>query len=77
MTRGLEGRVAFVTGGTGGIGSAICSRLIEEGAAVIVADLPAANPQGLAEQLRATGHEACGRRPAERTMFKHRFVATR
>lgn len=59
MTRRLEGRVAFVTGGTGGIGSAICGRLVTEGAAVIVADLPSANPQGLAEQLRATGHEAC------------------
>lgn len=60
MTRRLEGRVAFVTGSTGGIGAAICSRLADEGAAVMVADLPAANPQALAERLRASGHEACG-----------------
>lgn len=60
MTRRLEGRVAFVTGGTGGIGSAICSRLVDEGAAVIVADLPTANPQALAARLRAAGHETCG-----------------
>jgi NAD(P)-dependent dehydrogenase (short-subunit alcohol dehydrogenase family) len=28
----LEGRIALVTGGTGGIGAATCSRLAAEGA---------------------------------------------
>ncbi|MEP4294658.1 MAG: SDR family NAD(P)-dependent oxidoreductase, partial [Rhizobiaceae bacterium] len=35
----LEGKTAFVTGGTGGIGSAICERFEKEGAEVIAADL--------------------------------------
>ncbi|HYH35421.1 MAG TPA: SDR family NAD(P)-dependent oxidoreductase [Nocardioides sp.] len=33
------GRVALVTGGAGGIGRAICARLVAEGATVVVADL--------------------------------------
>ncbi len=39
--RGLSGKTAIVTGGAGGIGSAICRRLAEEGVAVGVFDLRA------------------------------------
>lgn len=35
----LEGRVALVTGGRGGAGSAVCQRFIDEGATVYAADL--------------------------------------
>lgn len=35
----LDGKVAFVTGAGGGIGSAICRRFAEEGAAVLAADI--------------------------------------
>ncbi|MDD9908358.1 MAG: SDR family NAD(P)-dependent oxidoreductase [Ahrensia sp.] len=35
----LAGKIAFVTGGTGGIGTAICERFEAEGATVIAADL--------------------------------------
>lgn len=36
MAGQLEGKVAIVTGGSGGIGSAICERLAEEGAKIVV-----------------------------------------
>lgn len=39
MTRTLDGRVAIVTGGRGGIGRAICERFVKEGASVFAADL--------------------------------------
>ena len=46
---GLAGKTAFVTGGAGGIGAAICARFAKEGADVIAADVaePAALPEGV------------------------------
>ena len=46
MSDQLKGKTAFVTGGTGGIGAAICTRFAAEGATVIAADLQ--NPESLA-----------------------------
>jgi NAD(P)-dependent dehydrogenase (short-subunit alcohol dehydrogenase family) len=45
----LSGKTAFVTGGTGGIGAAICARFAAEGAQVIAADLqqPGELPEGV------------------------------
>jgi NAD(P)-dependent dehydrogenase (short-subunit alcohol dehydrogenase family) len=43
----LDGKTAFVTGGCGGIGSAICDRFTREGARVIAADL--SQPDSLAD----------------------------
>jgi rhamnulose-1-phosphate aldolase/alcohol dehydrogenase len=37
--KSLAGRVAFITGGAGGIGSAIASKLLSEGACVVLADV--------------------------------------
>ena len=53
----LEGRVALVTGGTGGIGAATCSRLAAEGARVAVADLDGARARELAADLGGLGVE--------------------
>jgi len=39
MSGALQGKVAFVTGGLGGIGRAICARFVREGATVFAADL--------------------------------------
>ena len=36
MTQSLQGKIALVTGGGGGIGSAICRRLASEGASIVV-----------------------------------------
>jgi NAD(P)-dependent dehydrogenase (short-subunit alcohol dehydrogenase family) len=56
----LEGKVAIVTGGAGGIGSGTCRLLAREGAAVVVADLPRAKPSDLADELRQAGHRSVG-----------------
>ncbi len=49
MNRQLEGKTAFVTGGSGGIGAAICDRFAREGAQVIAADIaaPGELPRGV------------------------------
>lgn len=39
----LTGKTAFVTGGAGGIGAAICARFAKEGAQVIAADIAESN----------------------------------
>jgi 2-hydroxycyclohexanecarboxyl-CoA dehydrogenase len=53
--RGLSGKAAIVTGGAGGIGSAICRRLAAEGARVGVFDLRADAAKALATEI---GREA-------------------
>ena len=41
--KSLAGRVAFITGGAGGIGSAIASKMLSEGACVVLADIDQAS----------------------------------
>ena len=51
----LDGKTAFVTGGSGGIGSAICERFAREGAQVLAADLV---PQtGLPERVEFMAYD--------------------
>jgi 2-hydroxycyclohexanecarboxyl-CoA dehydrogenase len=58
--RGLKGKTAIVTGGAGGIGSAICRRLAEEGAIVGVFDKNAAAASAVAKDLGGPAvAEAC------------------
>ena len=45
----LDGKVAFVTGGRGGIGRAICARFVREGALVYAADLTAQGSLGASD----------------------------
>jgi NAD(P)-dependent dehydrogenase (short-subunit alcohol dehydrogenase family) len=51
----LEGKVAIVTGGGGGIGAAVARRLVSEGAKVAVADINIASARRAAEALGASG----------------------
>lgn len=54
----LQGRVAVVTGGAHGIGAAICRRLSEAGAAVLVADLDEGAANTIAAEIVDRGGQA-------------------
>lgn len=56
--RSLEGRVALVTGGAGGIGAATCRALATAGMKVAVADVTPERGEALAAELRGSGRNA-------------------
>jgi gluconate 5-dehydrogenase len=56
----IEGRVALVAGGTGGIGSAISEGLAAYGATVVICGRNGAKAEALAAQIEAAGGRAWG-----------------
>ena len=54
----FQDKVVIVTGGAGGIGSAICARFASEGARVVVTDMRQAEAEATAAALRAKGQRA-------------------
>ncbi|HYD69687.1 2-hydroxycyclohexanecarboxyl-CoA dehydrogenase [Azospirillum sp.] len=56
--RGIKGKAAVVTGGAGGIGTAICRRFGEEGARVAVFDINQDAAEAVAAAIRADGGDA-------------------
>ena len=56
--RGLEGKVAVMAGGAGGIGSASSIRLAEEGASVVVGDLDTTAANAVAAEITRRGGKA-------------------
>lgn len=54
----FDGRIALVTGGGGGIGSAIARRLASEGAHAVVTDIDAEAAGAVAAKIVAAGHKA-------------------
>jgi len=54
----LAEKTAVVTGGAAGIGFAICYRLAEAGAAILVADIDTQTAQKASEELKSYGYKA-------------------
>src|SRR5690625_1698719 len=54
----VKGKVALVTGGASGLGKAMVTLLVQEGARVAVADVDRAGAERLAEPLNADGGQA-------------------
>jgi NAD(P)-dependent dehydrogenase (short-subunit alcohol dehydrogenase family) len=58
---GYQDKVAIVTGGAGGIGSALCRALADRGAAAVVADIDKLAADRLASTIDLRGGRAEGR----------------
>ena len=70
----FDGKVALVTGGGGGIGSAIARRLASEGAHVVVTDV---NAEAAESRRHGRSARAGTRRRPSRQISPGRWSATR
>lgn len=70
--RGLQGKVALVTGGGAGIGAAICRRLADEGCVVGILDIDRAAAEAIAGEIAGSGGRA---HVAEADISDHAAVA--
>src|SRR5687768_825357 len=76
----LDGQIAIVTGGSGGIGTGLCRALAANGATVVVVDLDGDGAVRVAGEITAAGGSAEGRRvdvtsPAEVTALVQAVAA--
>ena len=60
MSYQLRDKVILVTGGAGGIGSALCHRLAVGGASCLVVDIDTARAERVAAELPGSGHTGIG-----------------
>ena len=60
MAKGLEGRVAIITGGSRGIGRAVAQCLAEDGASVVVSGLDPARLEAATKELEGFGAPVLG-----------------
>jgi NADP-dependent 3-hydroxy acid dehydrogenase YdfG len=58
MASSVSGKIAFVTGGASGIGAALTTKLVDEGAEVWIADRQIGATQELAQRLNSGGAKA-------------------
>jgi NAD(P)-dependent dehydrogenase (short-subunit alcohol dehydrogenase family) len=58
MASNVLGKIAFVTGGASGIGAALSTKLVDEGAEVWIADRQIGSAQDLAQRLNSGGAKA-------------------
>jgi NAD(P)-dependent dehydrogenase (short-subunit alcohol dehydrogenase family) len=61
----VDNKVAIVTGGGGGIGSALAKRLAQQGARVVVSDLDGESAQKVADEIKAWRPKAAVDLPAD------------
>ena len=70
----VDGKVAIVTGGGGGIGGALVGELTTHGARVLVADLDAARAQAVADKFNVLGR-VLRSQPARTSPTRRPFAA--